>query len=377
MSDIIIETNGQRYTGWKRATVSRSIENLCATFSFNTTASLGTEFPVKLGEECKIFVDGILFLTGWVEKINVRLSSDAHHISVHGRDRTNDLVDSQLGENIEFQTDTTLKKIVEKVLKELNLSKIQVIDRFNLKMPSDIETDSMGVTGFEFIERFAKKKQVLLTTNGDGDIVFERSNTDKYNTILSTEKLVAATILESHVVYDDTKRFNEYNCIGQTNNGAQAFLTDSALAKANLNTNIEGKVKDKDIRTSRKYFFQPEDNGDDTTNLERAKWEANYRRSQSMVYNCTVQGFKPIDDDGIWEINKQLQIIDEFTNINSINSTLLVTSVTFSQNVDGGSKTLLTCKTNDAYKAIVNKPQKDSQDQNQGAFLINRQGTSS
>lgn len=375
MNEIIVETNGQRYTGWTQIKVTRSIENMCAAFSFQASPSARTPFPVKLGQACRVFVADILFLTGWIEKINVNFDADTHTISVQGRDRTNDIVDSQIGNNIEFTSGSTLKMIVEKILKELNLSHINVIDRFNLKKFDDIETDSLGVTGFDFIERFAKKRQVLLTTNGDGDIVFQRANDETYNTVLSTEANTVGTIFKSNVVYDDTKRFNEYSVHGQTNN--LAFLTETGIAraKARSNVNIVGKAVDNDIRESRKYFFQPEDNGVVDDNVQRAKWEANYRRSQSMIYTATLQGFKPLDDEGIWDINKLVRVIDEFSNINETNSTLLVTSVAFSQSVDDGSITTLTLKTKDAYTAIVNKPEKDKNDYKEGGFLIDRQST--
>lgn len=373
MSDIILETNGQRYTGWKNIKLTRSIENLCGAFSFEATPSEKSPFPVKLGQSCQVFVNDILFLTGWVEKISVSFDANTHTIAVQGRDRTNDIVDSQIGNNIEFTSGSTLKKIAERILKELNLTQIKVIDRFNLKKFKEIETDSLGMTAFDFIERFAKKRQVLLTTNGDGDIVFERSSDKTYNTVLSTESNTVGTIVSSNIVYDDTKRFNEYSVNGQSNN--LSFLTD--FGKASLHVDVVGKATDDKIRTSRKYFFQPEDNGLIQDNKQRAKWEANYRRSQSMIYTAIVQGFKPLNDDGIWEINNLVRIVDEFSNINDTNSTLLITSVAFSQSVDEGAKTTLTLKTKDAYQAITNKPDKDSKDYKEGNNVINRQEKSS
>jgi len=371
MNEIVIEVDGTRYTGWTEITVSKTLENLCGSFSFSSTASERMPFPVKLGRECKIFVNEILFMTGWTEKIDVDFSPNNHTISVKGRDRTNDIVDSTIGKNIEFQSKTTLKKIAEAILKELNLTHITVTDPLNLKGFDDILTDSLGVTGFKFIERFAKKRQVLLTTNGEGNIVFQRASDEKFNTVLSTEPDTVGTILEAHIGYDQTKRFNEYTVHGQTNNAGLANLLKHVPAK--LNVNIQGKVLDGEIRTSRKYTFQIEDNGDSTTNTNRAAWEANFRISQSMIYQATVQGFSPLNDSGIWKINKQLRVVDKPSNINDTNSTLLITGVTFTQSVSAGSRTALTLKDRKSYTLEVSRPEKDKQDYLQGTNLIKKQ----
>lgn len=369
-NSIVIEVDGQRYTGWTHASVKKSIENLCGSFSFISTASKEFPFPVKQGQNCRIFVNDILFLTGWIEKIRVKLSKDSHTITVSGRDRTNDVVDSQMS-HIDFNSNSTLKKMTEAVLKELNLNGIKVIDRFNLSKFDDIETDALGMTGFNFLERYAKKKQVLLTTNGDGDIVFERASTKKLKTILTTDPMSDSRIFSSDVIYDDSKRFNEYKAVCQENSAGLAFLTKLGLAK--LGTNVHGEVFDLEIRTSRKYVFQPEDNGDTNSNIDRAIWEANFRSSQSMIYRTTVFGFQPFNDEGIWETNTLVKVKDDLMNINDTNSTLLITEVGYTQDNDNGSFTHLKLMNRLAFTTIVSKPSKDKKDYTEGTVLKKRE----
>ena len=128
MSEIVIETDGNRYGGWTEITVTKTIENLCGSFSFSSSSSDRKPFPIKIGQNCRILVDDVLFMTGWVEKITVSFDDSSHKISVQGRDRTNDIVDSTIGKNIEFQSKTTLKEIKETILKELNLQLIGLIE---------------------------------------------------------------------------------------------------------------------------------------------------------------------------------------------------------------------------------------------------------
>jgi prophage tail gpP-like protein len=362
-NDIIIDVDGVRYDGWTDIVVSKSLENLTGKFRFTSTASKENEFPVKLGQRCKIFVNRILFLTGWIEKIIVDLSARHHSITIAGRDITNDVVDSQL-DHVDFNPPTSLKSMTEKILSILNSSDIKVINNFKLKNFDDVETDSFGITAFDFLESYAKKSQVLLTTNGDGDIEFIRAGTEQFNTVLSTAQSAIGTILATTVEYDDTKRFNKYVCRGQENVGSNA-LFDKKINPVAV-SNVEGGITDDEIRTSRQYFFQPEQNGESTDNTERAKWEANYRKSKGMIYNVTVQGFKPLEDDGIWELNKLVQVVDDFSNISDTKSILLISEIEFTENLQDGTKTRLKLIDKKSFTTIVNKPTKDSRDFVQG-----------
>lgn len=372
MNNIVIEVDGGRFDGWEHVSVSKSIENLCGHFSFIGTASKLTEFPVKVGQECQIFVNDVLFMTAWVEKIDIELSAFNHVITISGRDITNDVVDSQLG-HIDFNPNTNLKSMTEKVLQLLNLNNIKVIDNFNLKNFTDIETDALGMPAFKFLESYAKKRQVLLSTNGEGDIVFIRAGFTVNNTVLSMKEDTAATLLKAHVAYDDSKRFNEYECIGQQNTGSGAdFITKKSPKDA---SSIEAKIFDNEIRDSRKYVFQPEENGTTGDNEGRALWEANYRKSNAMIYNATVQGFKPLSDDGLWDLNTLVQVVDDFSNIGDTQSILLITEIEYIEDLNEGTITNLKLMNRESFTTIVNQPEKDKKDFNEGRDFIARKQT--
>ncbi len=366
MNNIVIEVDGGRFDGWTHVNVSKSIENLCGHFSFIGTASELTEFPVKVGQECQIFVNDVLFMTAYVEKLQVELSAFNHTITVSGRDITSDVVDSQLG-HIDFNPKTNLKSITEKVLQILNLqNKIKVIDNFNLKDFTDIETDALGTTAFHFIESYAKKRQVLLSTNGEGDIVFIRAGFTVNNTVLSTKGDTAATILKTNVIYDNSKRFNEYVCMGQAE---ETLLLSSTGIDPDAAATVQSTAFDKEIRNSRKYVFQPEKNGTTEDNSGRALWEANYRKSNSMIYNATVQGFKPLSDDGLWDLNTLVHVVDNFSNIDDTESILLITEIEYIEDLNQGTITNLKLMNRESFTTIVNQPEKDKKDFKEGPNL--------
>ena len=368
MDNIFLDVDGKKYTGWKQISVQKSLENFCGQFSFQASALDGKLFPITMGSSCKIWVNDTKVLTGWVEKIQVRTSADNHEITVSGRDITNDIIDSQIS-HPEMNPPVTLKQVVERVLKELGITEIRVIDRFNLKPFKSILTDGLGNTAFDFIESYARERQILLTTNADGNIVFERAADNKLKTILSTRRKDAATILNGEVNYDDSKRFHIYNVAGQQNNAALAAVFAKIEHDTKKSVHVSGNVVDNEIRKTRKLILQTDtsDSEDASGNIERAKWEANYRRTQSFTYSCDVQGFKPLKDEGIWLPNYLVTVIDEYANLNAItpkgiHAPLLISEVNYSQSVDQGTITKLKLVTRDAFTTRASKPPKETKD---------------
>lgn len=362
MNNVVIESNGTRFTGWKRVTVTKSLDKMCGTFSFTSSAEVGKSFPIQQRTQCKIIIDNVPVINGWVEKISVQLESDEHEVTVSGRDRTNDVVDSQLSQSIEFNPPITLTQLVEKVLSELHLDDIKVIDNFNLKTFKDIAAESIGITAFDFIEKYAKKAAVMLTTDGFGNILFQRSTLDLLKTVLSTNRNARGQILNSSVVYDDTKRFNFYNVSSSGSAGSlHVFGTEYDSKKI---ADISGSATDKDIRNSRIYYFQSDDTQEDTQTANRAKWEANFRKSNSVVYTCDIQGFMPTNDqDKIWQPNYLVHVIDEFADINA---QLLIVEVTYTQSLDEGSKVSLKLMPKESFTLQVETPIKDKTANNLG-----------
>jgi len=362
MNNVTVEVDGTRFTGWKRVTVTKSLDNMCGTFSFTASAVVGKPFPIQQRTQCKIIINDVSVINGWVEKISVQLESDEHEVTISGRDRTNDVIDSQLSQKIEFNPPITLTQLVEKVLSELHLDDIKVIDNHNLKTFKDIAAESVGITAFDFIEKYAKKAAVMLTTDGFGNIVFQRSTLDLLNTVLSTKRDARGQILNSSVVYDDTKRFNFYN-VSSSKSAASLHVFDKESSPKQM-AHVTGSATDSEIRNSRIYYFQSDDTQEDTQTADRAKWEANFRKSNARVYTCTVQGFTPTDDqDKIWQPNYLVHVIDEFADVNA---QLLIVEVTYTQSLDEGSKATLKLMQKESFTLQVETPIKDKKANNYG-----------
>jgi len=362
MSSITIEVDGLKYEGWENIRVTRSIESFLGEFSFQGSYIIGKEFPIKVNDSCKIHINDILVLTGYVETTKITENENTHMITVSGRDRTADIMDNTLGgDSLAITVPITLKQIVEKVLNFYGITGINVIDPYNLPAikDSNISFDT-GQSAEALLQEYASKNNVLITTTADGNIIFQRAGTESYKTVLSTNKNDAQSIKARTATFDNKKRYHKYIITDQANSMADYY--SGAKKSPKNDVNVKGQAIDNNIRNTRVYYLSSDDSGEAEDAQKRAEWEANFRRSQSIVYNCTVQGFKPkLDDETkIWMPNMLVKINDEAANLNA---TLLISSVQYLKD-SNGSVCLLKCMTKEAFTNEVNKPRKQQSTEN-------------
>lgn len=360
MNNIQIEVNGVRYTGWESVTVTKSIETFCGGFSFTGTFTHGNDFPIKVNDTCTIFVNEISMINGFVEKLDVTEDANTHRLSISGRDKTCDLADNTLGGKSKFTPPLTLKQIVEKVLQIYDITNIKIIDPYNLSPITENIDFALGQTAEEFLQECASKRNVLITTDNNGDLIFQRSGLKQYNTVLSKLKKDYQIIKRTQVTFDNTKRFHEYIISDQGNSVSSSFRKD--MSSPQQKSHIGEIATDPEIRKTRRYYFSSDDTSQISDSQTRVKWEANFRRAQSLIYICDIVGFKPPLDDGIWNPNKLIRINDPASNINT---TLLISSITFQKDNNQGSITKLKCISQDSFTLEITKPRKQQVDDDQ------------
>lgn len=361
---ITIKIAGLEYTDFTHVSVTKSIETLAGSFTIKATSTPNVDFPIKVNSRCQIMIQGEQVLNGFVERLSINYEAEAgsgsHDIVVSGNDRTIDLYDSTVGgnESSEFSASkngVTLKQIAEKVLDQFNMSVIEVIDDGSLRpFKQGTVSAEYGVSCFKFLEKYAQKRQVLITTNGDGNLVFMRAPSNIFKTHLILSKNAPSTILRGSIRYNNAKRFHEY--IGSTQGNPSGISQFSTNPKAIASVSSGKKpIFDEDIRSSRVYHFEPSFSSSQESLTDRVKWEANFRRSQSQILIYTVQGHIAKEDSQIWRPGYRVVVNDEFANIT--NQTLLISSVKYEFNASGGSTTVLRLLPEDSFTLLVNKPQ--------------------
>jgi prophage tail gpP-like protein len=358
-----IRVNGENLTNFQRASATRSIETLSGFFNFVSTADNDNLFPVKGGDLVEILVNGFTVLTGYVDGIILIYDGDSHTIAIKGRDFTQDFVDSSVKTTKEF-TGGTLYNITRTVLNDLGLTKIKIINQAGDIEPfpdNEIQSAEPGENAFEFIEKYARKRQVLLTTDGLSNIVFARSSTKP-----STSKLVMRkgrsdnNILRASFSQDQSGQYYEYKIVAQDN--LTFLLADFGVQSVNQ----DESAFDPNIRRTRYLEINAEDSMKSETAKDRATWEANFRRSNSKTYDPIVQGF--MDKDVPWTPNTLVNINDDFA---KFRGDKLLKAITYNYDIEKGSTSRLSFTVKDAYSLKAIQDQREAERSEDGESFLN------
>jgi len=339
-NEVFLEVNGISFEGFLSVSVSRSIETISGTFNFVATVDSNNSFPFNVGDPVTVKLDQTPVINGYIEKIDVQYGAQAHTITVSGRDKTADIIDSSIDENLTFEGTITLQQIITNVLGSLGITDISVIDESGGIDPftdKEREAGGIGLPAFEFIEKYARKRQVFLTTDGDGNIVITRASGNAISTELLNELRGASNnILSANCSFDFSQRFNKYIAKSQLNPsivGNDGTTTDSTAL-----VNQKGEATpDSEIRSTRQLVFNAETSTPSQTAADRATWEANIRRARSVIYQTTVFGFVAQADGLVWQPNYLVKINDQFADVNA---QMLIKSVTYNKSLQGTTTTI-------------------------------------
>lgn len=348
-----LEVNGTEYKDFLTLNVELRLDALSNIFTFEAAAPGVSRLPFKKGDPVRVIVDGEPVLSGFVEIIGGGYDTQSHGITIQGRDKTGDIVDSTLDNLGDIRSPISLKALIEKTIKSTG-STLKVIDNANPKQFNealDVAAPESEKNVAEFILEKAHLRQVLLTSNSDGNIVIEKTPGGDSNGFLQNITNAANNnILSADFSYDDTGRFNVYKFVSS--------LNPIALNKTN-NTQIssivsqKGSVIDTGIRVGRQLILIPDSATSDDSNSDLAKWEANIRKARGNAYSCVVQGYRPEPGFDIWLPNRLVHIVDEFA---GINAQMLINTVNFSMSRTTGRLTTLTLIEKNAYTLTLNEP---------------------
>ena len=347
-----LEVNGKQYTNFVSAACELRLDSLSSQFRFEAVAPKGQPLPFKGGESCRVYIDNEKILTGHIEVVNVNYSADNHVITVSGRDKTGDLLDSTIDAIPDLSGDgLTLKGIVEAIIKSVGLD-IKVIDEVNppaFTFTELVAAPEAGDPAFSFIEKYSKMRQVLLTSNADGDLVIaSNSGITAKGAVQHIIGGVDNNVITSDFSYDTTGRYNFYKVASGMNPLALNQAGDTDLASV---VNQSGGVFDNDIKRKRTLVLISETPYSTTPCIDRAKWEADIRRARGLIYSAVVPEFRVGGNSGeLWQINRIYQIVDDYI---GKTEQMLCNSVTFTFDIDSGSNTSLGFVGQEAYTLFL------------------------
>lgn len=296
--DVQLRVDGQRYGGWKQISIDRGIETACNGFELSVTerwAGQDTVRPIRPGVSCEIAIDGEVIITGYVDDVAISHSATDHTVTVRGRDRTGDLVDCSAVHQTGAWSKVSLAQIATDVARPFGVS---VVVETDIGAPFPQWQIQEGETAFECIERAARMRGVLITSNASGALVLSRAGTTHTGATIALGK----NLLGASGTFTTRDRFSNYLVKGA--------MPGTDLTSPEQHASPVASIADEGVSRYRPLVVVAEDNGDPAVLAARATWECNVRYGRAARIDALVQGWRA--GQALWTPNRLVRYQDSF-----------------------------------------------------------------
>ena len=93
---IKIEIDGTILEKYFDFSLNKSIENFCNSFSFSISQKTADLLEIQQYSVVRITIENELVFTGFVESIDITQNLDNYYLSISGRDKASDILDSYI-----------------------------------------------------------------------------------------------------------------------------------------------------------------------------------------------------------------------------------------------------------------------------------------
>jgi prophage tail gpP-like protein len=341
---VLLEVVGEQYGGWTKITIRRGLEQLAGTFDLEVTERWPgqiIERPILEGQECRVLVDGIPVITGYVDDVKVSYDKASHSVSITGRDKTCDLVDccppSTQMHSADFIT------FAKKLCAPFGIEVAAECDPGHAAPVKNNEGDTV----FECLEQQARARGVLLTTDGQGRLVITRLGAKRAGRGFA----LGDNVRKADASFSMKERFSEYTV------KAQSGCTD-AFWKGKAAAHGKGTAKDSGVTRHRPLTIVAEQDAQGTAQ-RRVQHDCNQRYGKSRQVTYTVYGW--YGNGVLWEPGQQADIDDAFA---KIDATWVIGSVAWLLDDQGWRSEVMLCPK----EAFDVEPPKTAKGKGEGGF---------
>lgn len=343
--------DGRSYTGFLSAEVESRMDALARRFKFVASTRTGTnDMPFRPGQTCQVLIDGERVLNGFIERIEFRTDQEGNTYTISGRDRMADVMDSNLPGLDDVGL--TVKQACQRVLSFLGV-RAGVIDLANtgarpFEDSLDIVAPEPTDTAFDFLSSVAKRRQVLLTSDGDANLVITQGIGLRVDQrLVNRADGVGNNLVAAEFIVDHSLRFGTYIVESQLN--VAAIGQSGGSASAREIAGVEATLADPDgIRASRVRSVTSESSYPPGDSRSRATWECNTARARSRQYVATVPSHRDRNGE-LWRPNTAPYVEDDFA---GIKRRMLISGVKYIED-ETGHTSILTMTESGAFQVLA------------------------
>lgn len=327
-----IRVDGRDYLGWKALRISRGIDRVASSFDFEANerwAQFDAPWQIQPFTPLEIFFGNDLLLTGHVDRYEAGFDAQRHDVRIVGRSRTADLVDCSPDLGGEFRA-STLEALARRIARPFGIG---VVNEAPVGAPLPLAAIEPTETAFDFLERQARLRGVLLADDGAGNLVLTRAGAaEATDAILQGDNVVTG-----RASLDVAERFSVYRVLAQRGtSGAGGWgeindETPAPTAGGAAQPGIAGEARDGAVpryRPRTRIADQAMGSGEAQA---LADWWADFQAGQSIKATFLVEGWRQ-RDGSLWQPNRLVRVRAPWL---QIDDTLLIAAVTWTLDAEG------------------------------------------
>ncbi|GCE89693.1 bacteriophage tail protein GpP Mu-like [Komagataeibacter diospyri] len=314
---------GRSYSGWTEQRVSCGVEHMPRDFEVVATDRSPLDpssIAVQPGADMRILLGDDPVITGYVDRVRLKVSGSAHQMFITGRGQGQDLVDCSailpgmaIGGS-ELQADGIIRPLAATfgidVTVQGDISLKGAVPQFNI---------NLGETPWDIIDRVSRWAGILCYEGADGNIVLSRVGQHA----MASGVVEGVNLEDADATFSMDGRFSDYIAFVQSVDQFSQIGTQGDV----------GHVQDTTVPRyrPRAIISEQTQNGQPIA-MQRLNWEKARRIGQSQAVEVMVDCWR--DSSGmLWTPNYLLPV--HIPSLKIVNQTLVIGEVEFSRGEDG------------------------------------------
>lgn len=368
--EITLLVDGKEYGGWISVRISRAIDRMASDFDISVTEKWDGRkelWQIQPFTPCQVLIGGEPVLTGYVDGYFPAYEAHSHQVRINGRSKTQDIIDCTPDLPGGQFSGYTLEQIARAVAAPFG---IEVVVQTAAGATFPDATIQRHETGFQFLERLARLRSILLCDDELGRLVLTTAGSERTSGALRHGE----NILRASAHLSGAARFSVYRV--KTSMGVQAVNHDikstntpepsqpepaeSAAAyharvdayadehdapQTQATTTTRGIAYDHGVPRFRPHTIIGESGLDAAGAQRRADWQARHNLARGTSISVDVKGFRQ-PNGKLWRINQLCPVKSPWL---QIDTELLIAAVSYEKDTRG-SITRMTLGPVDGYQ---------------------------
>lgn len=294
--EVRLAIGGREYGGWKTVSIDRDIDAMADAFELTVTDQWPGQWErweIEAGTSATLTVGGDTLITGYVDRLESKLASNARAISIAGRSRAGDLVDCAAVHKPGSWKGRTIEQIAAELVKPFGLTVTARADTGAALKDFALQP---GETVAEALARMIRMRAVLIVSTPAGDIeIVTPESGRRVGAIWQGQD-----ILELSASHDVRDRFSEYLVKGQAKGDDKSSGKTVSAVRASSRDPAVGRY--------RPLIVVAEEQADIASARKRAAWEATVRAARAQELEVSVVGWR--DKAGaLWRPIDRVEVI--------------------------------------------------------------------